>query len=251
MHDYNHTLPPETGLLVKEAALAAMSAWVAAIANNIKNPVAGIGAAIDILARDIERLALLPGVGDELSSSRETMERIKIRMSVLNEYVTELVDFAKPPQVKPAKVDLANAVEQIRASIASFGFDRSAIESEIPDDCIELKADENRLILILKSLVMNGVEAVGSGKSARVKISAGRQHGGDSAGVLVAVEDNGPGFYDKVVTHIFDPFFSTKEASTGLGLTLVRKYVDAHGGTIMISSSRTLGGAKVEIFFPD
>lgn len=249
MHDYNHTLTPETGLLVKEAALAAMSAWVAAIANNIKNPVAGIGAAIDILARDLDRLAELPGV--DLQASQETVDRIKVRLAMLDEYVTELVDFAKPPNVSPATVDLSKIVGGIRENITSYGFDPAIIEEALQPGSLMVKADAGRLILILKSLVMNGIEAVGSDKRVHIRIGSERQTSGETKGVMISVEDNGPGFYDKIVTHIFDPFFSTKEASTGLGLTLVKKYVDAHGGTIMISRSRLLGGAKIELYFPD
>lgn len=249
MHDYNHELSPETGLLVKEAALAAMGAWVAAIANNIKNPVAGIGAAIEILTRDIERASRLPGA--KLEGSLETITRIKTRLAMMDEYVTELVDFAKPPQVRPQEVELLRIVNIVRDTIASYGFDPAIIEESLHPDCQVVKADSGRLSLILKSLVMNGIEAVGSGKTVRIRIAAERQTVGATKGVLLSVEDNGPGFFEKIVTHIFDPFFSTKEASTGLGLTLVKKYVDAHGGTIMISSSRLLGGAKIELFFPD
>lgn len=249
MLDYNHTLSPETGQLVKEAALAAMSAWVAAIANNIKNPVAGIGAALDILVRDLDKLESVPGV--DLTSSRDTIERIKIRMSRLNEYVTELVDFAKPPTVVPDNVPLAGVVADIKSAIADLGVDSEIVELYMAADCTQVNADEGRLALILKSLILNSVEAVGSSKKAVVRISTERQSDGKVLGVMLSIEDNGPGFYEDLITHVFDPFFSTKEASTGLGLTLVKKYVDAHGGTIMISKSRRLGGAKIDVFLPD
>lgn len=249
MPDYKHSIPPETGLLVKEAALAAMSAWVAAIANNIKNPVAGIGAAIDILDRDLERLVGDTGVS--LASPRETISRIKIRMSLLNEYVTELVDFAKPPNVFPARIELDPIISVIKEGIADLGVDPETVQTGLTDDTHQITADEGRLVLILKSLVLNGIEAIGANKKAKILIAAQRQYNGRSHGILLSVEDNGPGFVDNVITHIFDPFFSTKEASTGLGLTLVKKYVDAHRGTIMISTSKSLGGAKVEMFFPD
>lgn len=252
MHDPHHSLMPETGPLVKEAALAAMSAWVAAIANNIKNPVAGISAAADILARDLERITVVAVDSHEsLDSSRATLERIQARLAQLNEYVTELVDFAKPPRVNLTEVNLALLVVQIRLTLGQMGFDSSSLEEAIAPEAQVVRADGGRLLLVLKSLVINSIEAVGSGKVARVRLSAQRSSTGGTSGVMLAVEDNGPGFYDKIITHIFDPFFSTKEASTGLGLTLVKKYVDAHGGTIMISSSRLLGGAKVEIFLPD
>jgi len=249
MHDYNHSLSAETGLLVKEAALAAMSAWVAAIANNIKNPVAGIGAAIDILDRDLTRLGNETGI--DVTSPQDTIARIKIRMSLLNEYVTELVDFAKPPNVYPARIKLSPIISVIKESIAELGVDPNSVSSSNIDEGLEITADEGRLVLILKSLVLNGIEAIGTSKKAQIEIAGISQNYDKARGVLLSVEDNGPGFFEKIVTHIFDPFFSTKEASTGLGLTLVKKYVDAHRGTIMISSSGKLGGAKVEMFFPD
>jgi len=249
MHDYNHSLSPETGLLVKEAALAAMSAWVAAIANNIKNPVAGIGAAIDILERDLSRLGEEFGIN--ISSPQDTISRIKIRMTLLNEYVTELVDFAKPPNVYPTLIELKPITSIIKESIAELGVDPDTVATVIGEDAQQIKADEGRLVLILKSLVLNGIEAIGASKKAQIRIASYRQNYDGTSGVLLSVEDNGPGFFENIVTHIFDPFFSTKEASTGLGLTLVKKYVDAHRGTIMISTSSDLGGAKVEMFFPD
>ncbi len=249
MHENKHTISPEIGILVKEASLAAMSAWVAAIANNIRNPVAGIGAAIDILDRDLERLG--SDSASSLASPRETISRIKMRMSLLNEYVTELVDFAKPPQVFPARIDLDPIVLLIKEGIADLGADPCMISIALADNSHQITADEGRLVLILKSLVLNGIEAIGSSRKAKIHISAQRQFNGFSHGSLLSVEDNGPGFFENVITHIFDPFFSTKEASTGLGLTLVKKYIDAHRGTIMISTSKNLGGAKVEMFFPD
>lgn len=249
MLDYNHTLSPETGQLVKEAALAAMSAWVAAIANNIKNPVAGIGAALDILSRDLNKLEEVPGV--DLTSSRDTVERIKIRMLMLNEYVTELVDFAKPPTVVPSCVSLLEVVENIKRTIADLGVSSEIVTLNMAADSTMVTADVARLVLILKSLILNSVEAIGSAEKPVIRISTERQSNGKQLGVMISIEDNGPGFYENVVTHIFDPFFSTKEASTGLGLTLVKKYVDAHRGRIMISKSRDLRGARVDIFFPD
>ena len=96
---------------------------------------------------------------------------------------------------------------------------------------------------VFQNLVMNGLDAVDAGGTVRVSLH------GDQDRTVFTVEDNGPGISEETASRIFEPLFTAKESGTGLGLALVKMYVESNGGVIEVGKSE-LGGARFVVSFP-
>jgi signal transduction histidine kinase len=240
----------------KGTALQTMSQWVVAIADNIRNPVAGMGAALDVMRHQLE-------IRDDPQRSRSfdpsilnhAMTMIGERLSSLNEYVTELVDFAKVPLIYPQKTFIPSLVrELVQDTIRHFPF-QVEFTVEIDPKVGELWVDPYRLKNSLRALLINGVEAASplmhdlGTPSLHIHIAVQTDQG-KPAVVGFFVEDNGPGLSKEARIRCLEAFFSTKEAGTGLGLFLVQKYMMAHGGRMVIEDPLILGGARIGFLLP-
>lgn len=217
-----------------EEARKVMATWVAAIANNVKNPIAGISAVLDLAeARLHDPIA----VGSSIS-------QIRTRLEELNEYVSELADFARAASVQPVPTALRKVIEQ------------AVEEAHLPSACevtidiaaeVMVSADATKLKRVVKALLRNAVEAVEAARTPIVCVGASVLASG---AVVLTVEDNGVGLAPDIAQRALEPFFSTKEAGTGLGLAVARKYIEAHGGAIAFDSSPALGGCRVTLSIP-
>jgi len=215
-------------------ALKVMSTWVATIADNIKNPVAGISAVLDLLETQLH--------DPELVGAK--VEQIRQRLASLNEYVSELAEFAQPAVVAPAPAGLRQLA--IDASRAIDLPQACQLDIEVPAS-LTATIDRKKFSMIIKALLRNGLEAVDPMHIPKLIVSGFKL---GSGGVSITVEDNGPGLAPAVVARAMEPFFSTKEAGTGLGLSVVRKYVEAHGGAVAIDRSPKLGGCRITLTLP-
>lgn len=211
-------------------ALATMANWVAAIADNVKNPIAGIGAVLDV----VEANAMDPKIVEA------SIAQVRRRLADLNDYVTELAEFARPATIYPSAVLVLHLVEE---AVRAAALPSSCVVTFDVSTGLVVMADRGKMAFAIRSVVRNAYEAVGVAEIPRLGIVA-RAAGGM---VEIVVEDNGHGFAPSVIERAEEPFFSTKEAGTGLGLALVRKYVTAHHGTLDLQRSTALGGARVVI----
>ena len=100
----------------------------------------------------------------------------------------------------------------------------------MPHDPVIARIDALKLQQIIHNLVRNSIEAVSAGGHVSVTVRADESH------VHIRVEDDGPGIPDAIRSRIYEPFFTTKDSSTGLGMSIVHSMVTLHGGTIDIDS---------------
>lgn len=223
-----------------------MAHWVAAIADNVMNPIAGISAALTIAEQQLE----LRRAGEQASEAtlELSFRMIRARLESLTEYVAELADFANPASLSPIPLQVADELVAVCAAINSSTRYGINVDVKTSVSAGVIVADQAKLRLVLKALLINAVEAVAGVESPCVGISASASRDGGS--VELVVEDNGPGFAPEALKHAFEPFYSTKEAGTGLGLSIVRKYVDAHAGALTIDRSAKLGGSRITLRFP-
>jgi len=238
----------------REAALSTMAAWVAAIADNVRNPINGIAAALDILEGEL--LVQKPRDQSADPLVEDALRRIRLRLTSLGEYVAELVDFAKPATVHPEPLSLAPLVDAARAT-ATAALPAVAVETHIDPSILSagtaspIEADPQRLKVVLDAVLRNGMEAaLATSPVPRVRLTVERASAGGVPGIAFAVADNGPGFTEATRQRLCEPFHSTKEAGTGLGLAISRKVMEAHGGALAVTRSPTLGGALVTLFLP-
>ena len=214
--------------------LAAVGEMAAAIAHEVKNPLAGIEVMAGLLRRKV------PDIPD----AQAVLTDIIAEAKMANAIVQEVLEFVRPIRLQVERTAIADAVEsavQLAGTKAARG--SIAVDAAFPGDLPQIQADQHQLTQLFTNLLINAYEAM-EGKGS-VTITAARvlqDDGGDGReAVRIELQDNGPGMAPDVAEHVFDPFFTTKAQGSGLGLAIVRKIVDAHDGQIDLRSAPGTG----------
>jgi nitrogen fixation/metabolism regulation signal transduction histidine kinase len=185
---------------------------------------------------------------DEAQILDRATHTIVQQVEAMKEMVNAFSDYARAPDmdISPFSMDkLAHeVVDMYRAQESEI-----RIELEVDPSLPHVEADVGRIRQILHNLIRNAIEALESTSEGRIRLSVrgARQQTVDIVEIVVA--DNGPGFHIGSISQIFDPYVTTKHDGTGLGLTIVKKIIVDHGGTIDALVS-PLGGARFEIRLP-
>ena len=227
--------------------LAALGEMAAAIAHEVKNPLAGIEVMAGILKRQ------LPESEDAQSILADIIKEAKMA----NAIVQEVLAFVRPLRLKVEQVGVADLIRDA-VGIAEAHPKRGQVEVsvDVPESLRPIQGDPQQLRQIFTNLLTNAFEALnGSGdiEIAAAAVDAEEEStGGEHATVplvLITVSDNGPGVAADIVDRIFSPFFTTKPQGSGLGLAIVRKIVDAHDGRIDVAG-RPEGGTVFRVALP-
>ena len=207
--------------LLQRESLAAIGEMSAAVAHEIKNPLAGIAGAVKVLGR-----AFPPE--DERS---EVVEEIQDLVRRLDGTVREMLTFARPSTPHFTEIELKEFVDRMMRVLGEEPMLKAhEVTVEIPDDLL-VRADPQLLENILVNLLLNAAQAVEK-KGGHLVLRAA-QSGGQTR---LAVVDDGPGIPDDVLPLLFKPFYTTRTRGTGLGLTIVRKFVGIMGGRIDVET---------------
>jgi signal transduction histidine kinase len=204
--------------------LASLGQLAAGLAHEIKNPLAGIQGALELLrddSRDGETTRLYGEMLTELGRVDGILRR--------------LLESARPAPLRCARTDvgrlLAETADLLRPSLRRR---RVELRAESPAGLPEVRLDAAKLRQVLVNLIQNAAEAMPeSGGHVVVRTSAFP----DPPALVVAVEDDGPGIASENLARLFEPFFTTKFSGTGLGLAISKSIVEQHGGRIEVSSS--------------
>lgn len=224
--------------LRESESLARVGELAATVAHEIKNPLAGIRAGLELVARDLE----------DGSRGAAAVPRLLALIDRLNASVRDLLAFARPSPLRLGPCPLGPVLDDAVALVrASRPVARVAIRREAPPADLVVRADPAALRQVLVNLVLNAAEAMEQvpPERAEIVISVARADGA----AVVAVRDRGPGFPPEARAGAFKPFFTTKPGGTGLGLALCRRLVEGHGGTIEIDAAPG-GGAAVRVRIP-
>lgn len=215
--------------------LASMGRMVASIAHEIRNPLGIIRSSSEFLLRrhkseDAMTQAMLTAIYDE--SCR------------LGTTVNDFLDYARPRQPRRDQVALRLVIDQAMAFLGGE-FQRSGAEVHIDvAEDLAVLGDRDLLYRAFYNILANAQQALdGEG---RIFISGGTD---DSGRTWLTFRDTGPGFAEEALNKAMDPFFTTKDSGTGLGLPIVRAIIESHGGTMKLSNSPE-GGALIRIEFP-
>lgn len=221
--------------LKRAAQLSFVGELAAGLAHEVKNPLAGIQGAVDILMRR----------RDANDPELEALEGVRHQVERIDGTVRALLDRARPRPLNPAHTSLTEltqrAVNVARAQLTGGATlsHRVSIEFEPPLADIELSADVAQVEDAVLNLIINALEAIED--EGEVKVSVRRAESDSEAETeeeaVIEVSDNGRGISEENLTRIFNPFFTTREAGTGLGLPAVRRIARAHGGRVEVSSS--------------
>jgi signal transduction histidine kinase len=226
---------------LERAKLDAMKELAYGASHEINNPLANISARAQTLLRD-----------ERDPERRRALEAINQQALRAHEMISDLMLFARPPRLDVRPVSLMAVVEQVVGEV-SADCKRRSIELAVATDGAlpEIAGDPVQLAVAVKAVVVNSIEAIGQGGrvEAAIKSLGGADPGERSspAGGRIEVRDNGPGIPAEVRTHMFDPFYSGREAGRGLGFGLPKAWqiVTAHGGRIWAESAGELGAMFV------
>jgi signal transduction histidine kinase len=204
--------------------LSAIGQLAAGLAHEIRNPLASIDGAAEVLQA---------GAPDDVR--HETIGIIRKECARLNRVLTRLLDFARPrrPQldhVDPVRV-LDSVVDLVRHSAGKNIQFRREADPGLPP----LRCDPEQLAQVVLNLAINAAQAMPDG--GEVLLAAHRNAGG----VDIQVTDQGAGIAQENLDRIFDPFFTTKDEGTGLGLSVVHQIVTQHGGAVTASRNPDRG----------
>lgn len=213
--------------------LAQIGRLSAALAHEIKNPLAGISGAIQVIRE--------PLASDH--PHRPILTEILRQIDRLDTTVKDLLVYARPRPARFQRCGLARVVNRVTSFLGvQPDADSSTIQADVAGS-LELYADDVQLEQLLVNILLNASQASPAGGTIRLHAES------DEEDILIQVADEGPGIPDEIRAHIFDPFYTTKARGTGLGLPICRRIVEAHGGTITIESPNG-GGTQVSIRLP-
>jgi two-component system sensor histidine kinase HydH len=214
--------------------LNSIGSLAAGVAHEIRNPLSSIkGFAVYFK----ERLA--NNVEDEKTADIMIQE-----VERLNRVISQLIEFARPLELKPEKVsvpDLINhAVTLIRQEAQQ---NQVEIAIDIDANSPRLEADSDKIKQVLLNIFLNSLAAMKIGGKLSIKHLTGKNN------MTLIINDTGGGIEKSDLPRIYDPYFTSKPAGTGLGLAVVQKIMEAHGGTINVESA-TGKGTTVILEFP-
>lgn len=214
--------------------LASIGQLAASLAHEIKNPLAGIAGAVQIIGQAMR--------ADD--PHRAVVDEILKQVHRLDNAVQDLLIYARP---KPPKLTLCRFAPAVLATLQLLRQEPAVrkvrVRFEGPPDGPEVWLDEHQLQQVVTNIVLNAAQACEAG--GRIDITVG----GDDRRARLTVRDSGRGMTPEVAARAFEPFFTTKAKGTGLGLPICRKIVEAHGGSISLQS-RLAEGTTVVVEFP-
>lgn len=204
--------------------MAALGEMVARVAHEVKNPLQYIGTAVDLLSSTARGAVPAELVGDMRTGVR-----------TLNAIVTELLDFSRPMRLERTDVDVNEVVSEVAGRVVPGDVAcRLALEPDLP----VVGADGYKLRQVLENLLRNAVDALPPPGGERAIVLSTRRavEGRCAGGVEVEVADSGHGIPPEDLPRIWEPFVTTRTHGTGLGLPIVRRIVEAHGGDVAVVS---------------
>jgi len=224
--------------------LEAVAALSASLAHEIKNPLASIRSAVEQLTR--------PSLG---VADRDTLQRLVLSESDrLSRLLSEFLDYSGLRLATRQRVDLGEVVRGAVALVRQHPEARGVTLASMGTDAsVPVWGDPDLLHRALFNLFLNGVQFAGADGSVRISLeNGGRPYPRGTSirsPVAVTVSDSGPGVDPEVRDRIFEPFFSTREGGSGLGLAVVYRAVEAHDGSIFVDRAEE-GGARFTIYLP-
>ncbi len=211
--------------------LAALGSVAAAVAHEVKNPLASMRIHLDLLKSRLGE----PG--------EASVEILGTELDRLNQTVSSLLAYARPKPPLFGPVETAELLEWTSTMTAApCKLAGVAISAATQEGCPSLWGDGQQLKQVLLNLVLNAVSAQKDGG----KIALGARREGKSVAITVA--DTGPGIPPELLERVFDPFFTTHPDGTGLGLSIVHRIVEGHGGRIDVETSA--GGTTFTVSLP-
>jgi signal transduction histidine kinase len=211
--------------LLQSERLAAVGKAVAHVAHEIKNPlmiIGGFSHQIRESLADYKAIRKLDMILDEVSR--------------LEKLVANLGDFTKEYRLVKRPADINSVIRDVLKIMGElYSSEKYYLTADLASDMQEINCDPDKLKQVFMNIIANGIEAMENG--GKIKINSEQS----SHGVEIRITDEGIGISEEDLLHIFEPFYTTRERGSGLGLSISYKIVEAHKGEISAISMRGEG----------
>jgi signal transduction histidine kinase len=211
-------------LLERQEKLATLGTLTAGIAHEIRNPLTSLKARLYTLDKHLQAVP----------AARKDTDIISAEISRLERILQDALSFARPADPKLESLAADTLLREVQG-LMSTSLESRAVQVVVESDSgLHIRADSGHLKQVLINLVHNGADAiVGAGTvTLRARVGRASLGGHETDTVILEVIDTGKGIPPAVEKRLFDPFFSTKETGTGLGLPIAARIVERHGGIL-------------------
>jgi len=214
--------------------LSALGEMAAGISHEIRNPLGIIRSSAELLKKKVTKI----------DPSNTMPDIIVEESSRLNSIITDFINFAKPGRPKLSLCRIEDVIEKnimfLSMQMKEKGY---TLKKDYQNHLPEIQADADMLYQSFLNIFLNAMQAMPNGGIIKVSIRS------NGKAVGINFDDEGQGIADEILEKIWDPFFTTKETGTGLGLGMVKNIIESHGGNIQIVN-KTEGGARVTVELP-
>jgi signal transduction histidine kinase len=207
----------------RRESLSALGNMAAAVAHEIRNPLNAVSMGLQRLSVEFS-----PAEGEEY---RRLLELVQGEVRRLNTIVEEFLSLARPLSLKPEPIQVSGLMDEVvRLVEAEAGASSIRIERAVPAALPTLEADRDRLKQVVLNLTLNAIQAMPQGGALTLGAAV------TDGGLALTVTDSGAGIPPELMPRVFDPYVTTKTKGLGLGLTIARRIVEAHGGRVAVES---------------
>ncbi|MEO6953665.1 MAG: ATP-binding protein [Polyangia bacterium] len=218
--------------------LAAVGTLTAGLSHEIRNPLNAATLQLAVLRRRVMKLA-----EPERDSLLQPLQLVHDEIGRLGHLLDDFLAFARPHEGARERVALGVLVGDVVRLVQPAAEEKNVRLLVRGDENVSVDGDRKQLKQIVLNLILNAIEAVPASGLVRVTLSRGEDQ------VSVVVDDDGPGVSNELLDRVVEPFFTTKDAGSGLGLPIVYKFVQQHAGRVSIERG-DLGGARVSVQLP-
>ncbi len=215
------------------------------LAHEIKNPLTPIGLSAERIRR--KYLNKLP------ESEREALDRstrtIAEQVQTLKRMVDAFDSYARSERLNLRDVDLNRLIEDV-VDLHREPENPIRFRLELENHLKPMHLDQDGIRQILNNIVGNACDALKGTPKAEISISSKRETQHEQPGISIRVQDNGPGFEAHIVDKVFEPYVTSKAEGTGLGMAIVKRITQAHGGFVIVSNQGR-GGGNVKTWLPE
>jgi signal transduction histidine kinase len=219
-----HTLEQTQEALVASERLAALGEMAATVGHELRNPLGVLTNSLFLI-----RTAVAPDAGERLARQLDTADREVAAATLI---VSDLLEFSRPRAANPTPVDVTELLDEA-VSVAPPPTGITITHEGAP--AAHVLADRDQLRQVVLNLLTNAYDAMPDGGQVTLSARTTRED------IEIAVADTGVGMDDETRAQVFDPFFSLKVKGTGLGLAVSKRIVEAHAGSLTMTSQQGHG----------
>ena len=219
--------------------LAAVGTLAAGLAHEIRNPLNAAELQLQLMGRRIGKLSLPAPMREK---SEVAIDAVRVELGRLTRLVEDFLNFARPTQLRTRRIEMCEFFKEFRAFVApAAAAAQTRLTLQLPEMPLHITADPEGLRQVFLNIVNNAIRAAGSGGNVNICMEA------DGNSARVTISDSGPGIPEEDLPRVFEPFYTTADGGTGLGMAITHSIISLHGGEIDL---RNDGGFHVDVMLP-